>query len=183
MVKKTKSALSLFKKVKLLVLDVDGVLTKGEIIYDRDGGELKIFNVKDGLGVFLLGLMGINVILATARDSGALRRRAKDMKVDVYAGILPKTRLLPVITKKYGVKDDSICFVGDDFIDIDIMRRIGIPVAVKNAPLEVKNIALYITKQKGGEGAVREVIELILKSKGLWAKALEKLSEFKTKKP
>ena len=101
-------------------------------------------------------------------------RRAKDMHVDkVYAGILPKESLLPKIRKHYKVNDQDVCFVGDDLIDIGIMKKVGLGVAVKDAPVEVKKCAAYITTKCGGEGAVREIVELILKSKNLWAKAME----------
>ncbi len=165
---------NLFRKVKLLILDVDGVLTKGEIIYDSSGKELKVFNVKDGLGVYIIGKAGIKVVLLTAKDSKAVRKRAHDMGADLYGGVLPKEKVLSVIKKKYNVTDKEICFVGDDLIDIGVMRKVGLPIAVKDAPEDVRKAAVYVTKHKGGEGAVREVIERILKSKGLWEKSLKK---------
>jgi len=170
-----KKAEYLFRKVKLLILDVDGVLTKGEIIYDSLGRELKVFNVKDGLGIFLLVKAGIKVVLLTARDSAVVRRRAKDMGADVYGGVLPKEKLLGEIRKRYRVATSEICFVGDDLIDIGIMRKIGLPVAVGDACKEVKRVAQYVTQHKGGKGAVREVVELILKSKGIWRESLGNL--------
>jgi 3-deoxy-D-manno-octulosonate 8-phosphate phosphatase (KDO 8-P phosphatase) len=164
----------LFKKVKLLILDVDGVLTKGEIIYDNQGRELKIFNVKDGLSIFLLSRLGINTIIITAKQSDVVNKRAKDMRVaQVIGGILPKSRVIDSIKKRYGVSEEEICFIGDDLIDLSIMRKVGVPVTVKDAPLDVKKAALYITKKGGGEGAVREVAELILKAKKLWSRLVE----------
>jgi len=171
----TEKIKKLFKKVRLFVTDVDGVLTNGEIIYDAEGTEYKIFNVRDGLGLFLLRRVGISTLLFTAKDSCVVRRRAKDFKADVIGGILPKGAVLHKIEKKYKVAAADICFVGDDVIDISIMKKVGIPVAVKNAVREVKSEALYVTKQEGGRGAVREVTELILKSQGLWGKALQGL--------
>ncbi|MCP4653656.1 MAG: HAD hydrolase family protein [Candidatus Omnitrophica bacterium] len=154
----------LFQKIKLLVLDVDGVLTKGEIIYSDKGREIKIFNVKDGLGVFLLGRMGIKTVILTAKDGGIVRHRAKDMKVaEVIGGILPKEKMLPYITKKYKVKKDQVCFIADDVIDIGVLKEVGLGVAVADAASAAKRAANYITKKKGGEGAVREVIDLIFK--------------------
>lgn len=167
-----------FKKVKLLILDVDGVLTKGEIMYDNKGRELKIFNVKDGLGIFLLHKCGINTILLTAKDSDVVKKRAQDMRAcEVIGGKLPKSNVLPLITKKYKVSEDAICFVGDDLIDMGIMRRVGISVAVGDAPCEVKRCAHYITRKKGGEGAVREVVECILKSKKFWNKLIKEFDK------
>lgn len=161
---------ALFKKVKLLILDVDGVLTRGEIVYDDQGRELKIFNVKDGLGVFLLSRVGIKTILLSAKNSPVLRKRARDMGVvEVIGGILPKESVLEDIKGRYEVKEGEICFVGDDWIDLGLIKKIGIPVAVPDAPLAVKRAAKYITKKKGGEGAVREVADLIFKSQNLEA--------------
>lgn len=161
------------KKVKLLILDVDGVLTKGEIIYDSQGKELKIFNVKDGLGVFLLSKLGIDTILFTAKDSSIVRRRATQMGVkEVLGGLLPKVRLIEDIKKRYKVKKEEICYLGDDLIDMGIMKEVGVPVTVKDACREIKRIAVYVTKKRGGEGAVREVVEMILKAKNMWSKAV-----------
>jgi len=162
------------RKVRLLLLDVDGVLTDGRIIYDSEGRELKFFNVQDGLGVRLLEISGIKTVLVTTRPSEVLERRAKDMKIDrVYDGVLHKTMILDEIVDAYGVESEEICYVGDDLVDLGIMRRVGFPVAVRNACREVKEAASYITEKKGGEGAVREVSELIMKAKGTWDGALK----------
>jgi len=161
------------KKVKLLLLDVDGVLTDGRIIYDSEGRELKFFNVQDGLGVRLLEISGVKIALVTTRRSPVLERRVKDMGVDrIYEGILRKTGVLDQILDTYQVRRDEVCYVGDDLVDLGIMRLVGFPVAVKNACQEVKDAASYVTERKGGEGAVREVSELILKVKGTWDRAL-----------
>lgn len=158
----------LFKNIKLLILDVDGVLTKGEIIYDDTGRELKIFNVKDGLGIFLLSKVGIKTVLLTAKDGRVVRRRAADMGVSqVIAGILPKENALKRIKEENGVIDAQICFIGDDLIDVGAMKKVGVPVTVKDAPQAVKRVARYVTRKCGGEGAVREVIDLIIKAQNL----------------
>jgi 3-deoxy-D-manno-octulosonate 8-phosphate phosphatase (KDO 8-P phosphatase) len=162
------------KKIKFLLLDVDGVLTDGRIVYDSKGNDSKFFDVHDGLGVHLLGRMGIKTILITAKGSGSIKPRAKDMRVEaVYENILPKTKVYDKVCKKYGLKDSEICFVGDDLVDLCVLKKAGVPVATHNAAREIKQAALYVTKRDGGRGAVREVAELILKSKGLWQKALE----------
>lgn len=161
------------KKVKFLLLDVDGVLTDGRIIYDSDGCDSKLYDVHDGLGVYLLGRMGIKTILITAKGSKSIKPRADDMHVEaVYENILPKTKVYDKVKKNYGLKDEEICFVGDDLVDLCVLRRAGVAVATRNAVQEAKKIAAYITKKAGGRGAVREVAELILKSKGLWPEAL-----------
>lgn len=164
----THNAIVLFKKVKLLVLDVDGVLTKGEIIYDDRGRELKIFNVKDGLGIFLLRKAGIKTLILTAKDSKVVQRRAKDMHIaEVIAGRLPKESVLNDIKFRYKVREDEICFIGDDLIDIGLMRRVGVAIAVADAPRAVRRVATYVTSRRGGDGAVREIVDLIFSSQGL----------------
>jgi 3-deoxy-D-manno-octulosonate 8-phosphate phosphatase (KDO 8-P phosphatase) len=158
----------LFKNIKLLILDVDGVLTKGEIIYDDKGRDLKIFNVKDGLGIYLLGRAGIPTIFLTAKTSPVVLRRAKDMGVvKVIGGILPKERSLSGILKSCHVKPQEICFIGDDLIDIGFMKEVGLAVAVADAPQAVRKHAAYVTAKNGGEGAVREIVDLILNTQNL----------------
>lgn len=157
------------KRIKLLILDVDGVLTDGKIIYDSKGRDLKNFCVKDGLGVYLLKRAGIPTVILTARGSKTIRLRARDMQVEeIFEDVERKAELLDKITRKYGVNTDEICFVGDDLVDLSIMKRIGLPIAVKNACKEIKDVSFYITEAEGGKGAVREVAEFILKAKGKW---------------
>lgn len=158
-----------FKKIKLLLLDVDGVLTDGRIIYDSHGRDSKFFDVHDGLGVFVLRKSGIKTILITAKSSKTIKPRAKDMHVaEVFADIFPKTAVLDKILKKYNVSFDEVCFMGDDLVDLALMRKVGLPVAVANASAEIKDAALYTTARLGGRGAVREVAELILKLQNKW---------------
>lgn len=157
------------KKIKLLLLDVDGVLTDGKIIYDSKGRDMKFFDVHDGLGVYLLQKAGIPTILITAKGSKAIRPRARDMRVaEVFENISPKTAILDKILKRYKVALDEICFAGDDLVDLCLMKRVGFPIAVFNAAPEIKQVASYITLREGGRGAVREISELILKSQGKW---------------
>ncbi len=161
------------KKIKLLMLDVDGVLTDGRIIYDSSGRNMKFFDVGDGLGVYILHLMGIKTVLVTAKGSKAIAPRAKDMRVAaVYKDILPKTKVLKLVKKRFKVSPDAICFVGDDLIDYSIMKNCGLSIAVDNACKEIKQIAHFVTKKSGGRGAVREVAEILLKAQGKWKKAL-----------
>jgi 3-deoxy-D-manno-octulosonate 8-phosphate phosphatase (KDO 8-P phosphatase) len=163
-----------FRKVKLLLLDVDGVLTDGRIIYDSSGRDSKFFDVHDGLGVYCLHKFGINTVIITAKSSKTISPRSKDMRVaEVFADIFPKTAVLDKILKKYRVTKDEICFVGDDLVDLSLMRKIGLPVAVANASPDVKEAAVYVTDCRGGRGAVREVAELILKSQDKWKDVLE----------
>jgi 3-deoxy-D-manno-octulosonate 8-phosphate phosphatase (KDO 8-P phosphatase) len=157
------------KKIKMLLLDVDGVLTDGRIIYDSKGRDLKLFDVHDGLGVYLLRKAGIKTILITAKGSKAIRPRARDMRVEeVFEDIYPKTAVLAKILNKYKVNTDELCFVGDDLVDLCLMKKVGLAVAVFNAAPEIKEASHYITFKRGGRGAVREVAELILKTQGRW---------------
>ena len=170
----TEELKSRFRKVKLLLLDVDGVLTDGRIIYDSRGRDSKFFDVHDGLGVYCLHKFGINTIIITAKNSKSIGPRARDMRVaEVFADIFPKTKVLDKILKKYGISLDEICFVGDDLVDLSLMRKVGLPVAPANASPEVKEAAAYVTNCRGGRGAVREVAELILKAQGKWKDVLE----------
>lgn len=158
----------------MLLLDVDGVLTDGRIIYDSRTRDSKFFDVHDGLGVYLLSRVGIKTVIITAKGSATIKPRARDMRVaEVFSDISPKSAILGRLLKKYNVTEDEVCFVGDDLVDLGLMKLVGFGVAVVNACLEIKNAAHYITTKKGGRGAVREVAELILKSQGKWEKIVE----------
>ncbi|MFA5145410.1 MAG: HAD-IIIA family hydrolase [Candidatus Omnitrophota bacterium] len=162
------------RKIKLLLLDVDGVLTDGRIIYDSRGRDIKSFDVHDGLGVYALRKAGIKTILITAKGSRAIMPRARDMQVEkVFADVFPKTSVLDRIIKEYKVDISEICFVGDDLVDLCVMRKVGFPVAVSNANPEIKQAACYITLKEGGRGAVREISELILKSQDKWGQIVK----------
>jgi 3-deoxy-D-manno-octulosonate 8-phosphate phosphatase (KDO 8-P phosphatase) len=165
---------NLAKNIKLLLLDVDGVLTDGRIIYNSRGDDYKFFDVHDGMGVHLLTRAGIPVILITAKSSKAITPRARDMGVAaVYGGVSPKSSVFSEIIGKYRVKPQSVCFVGDDLVDLCLMKLVGLPVAVSNAVPEVKRRARYITTLPGGRGAVREVAEVILKAQGRWQRIVQ----------
>ena len=169
----TTSLISRIKNIKLILLDVDGVLTDGRIIYDSRGGDLKFFDVHDGMGVHCLKKAGIPAILVTAKGSAAILPRAKDMGVArVFSDVSPKTSVLPLVRKRFNVKDSELCFVGDDLVDIGIMKQVGFACAVRNACPEVKKAAHYVTARKGGRGAVREIAELILKTQGKWKEVI-----------
>jgi 3-deoxy-D-manno-octulosonate 8-phosphate phosphatase (KDO 8-P phosphatase) len=162
----TSSIEQLAARIQAIVFDVDGVLTRGDIIYGPDG-EWKVFNAHDGHGFALARKAGIRLILLSGRASDAVKRRAKELKVDVLAeGVEDKADALRQILEKSGLNADQVCYVGDDLVDLPAMRMVGLPAAVANAVDAVKQAAALVTERRGGEGAAREVIDFVLKVKG-----------------
>jgi len=166
-------------RIKLLLMDVDGTMTDGGVILasQADGGafEIKRFDAHDGQGLTLAHTAGLKTGCITGRESPALLRRANEMKMDyVYMKIPLKMPAYEEIVAKAGVNDAEVAFVGDDLPDIPLLRRAGLAVAVGDAVPEVKKIAHYTTKAHAGRGAIREAIELILKSKGIWDELIGK---------
>ena len=160
--------------IKLLLLDVDGVLTTGQVVYNDSGEEIKAFSVKDGFGLRVAMDNGIRVGIVTGRGSGALRHRCRNLAIDlIFDNVSDKAALLPGITGQTGVKAGHMAFVGDDLPDIPLMRRVGLAVAVADAAPEVIAAAHMVTAAKGGCGAVREICEALLKARGDWESILE----------
>ena len=158
------------RKVKLLILDVDGVMTDGRIVMDDAGLESKQFDVRDGHGLKMLMRLGIDVVLLTGRRSRVVEHRAADLGItEVHQGIWNKAEAFAEILKRREMIAEETAYVGDDVIDIPLLRRTGFSVAVADAVPEVRRIADYVTHQGGGRGAVREVCELILKAQNRWA--------------
>ena len=163
------------RRIKLLLLDVDGVLTDGSIIYNDNGAQTQIFNVKDGLGIRLLMEAGVKVGVVTGRSSKALRHRCKNLGIDhIFDGINDKAGVLNLILDRTGLNAEEIAFIGDDLPDLPIMRKIGLSIAVADAHKAVLGTSDMITSAQGGAGAVREVCEAILNAQGLWEKILER---------
>lgn len=165
------------KPVRVLLMDVDGTMTPGEVCLqsfpDGSVAELKIFNAHDGAGIKLASIMGIRTGLITGRDSTATARRAREASMEfVIQGQPKKLEAYKAILVRAGVTDEEVAYVGDDLPDLPIMERAGLSVAVGDAVPEVKRAAHYITSVDGGKGAVREVVELILKAQGKWKKAI-----------
>ncbi|MBI3324548.1 MAG: HAD hydrolase family protein [Candidatus Omnitrophica bacterium] len=161
--------LSRMRCVTALVLDVDGVLTDGRIIYDEFGDELKCFDVQDGTGLVFWHRAGLKSAIITARKSRMVKRRAKEMAVDFLAqNAFKKVPAYERFLRQYRLLPEQVCALGDDLMELPILRRVGLAVAVQNAVPEIKATSHYVTSQPGGRGAVREVIELILNAKGLW---------------
>jgi len=162
------------KKIKMLAMDVDGVLTDGKIVYDSNKAETKSYDVQDGYGIVLARRMGLLTAIITARASQPVSIRAKDLGIDkVYQNAYPKLVAYEKLLKECRLADDEVCFVGDDLPDLPLLKRVGFAVAVKNAAVELRREADYVTRRCGGCGAIREVIELILKAQGKWAKVLK----------
>lgn len=170
--------LSAARKVRLLILDVDGVLTDGSIVLDNDGNELKTFHVRDGHGIRLLLKAGIHVALITGRFSRIVERRAQELGIrDVYQKCFDKADAYTQLAEKYSLADHEIAYVGDDIVDISVLRRCGFSVAVADAESGVRPFVKMITKKGGGRGAVREVCNLLLEAKGLWKDIMDEYSQ------
>ncbi len=167
---------SKLQKIKMLLMDVDGVLTDGGIIYSSAGEELKIFNVQDGMGITLAAMGGLKTGLITGRTSDVVQRRAKELKFDVISqGNFHKLTEYERIRDEFHLQDDEIAYIGDDILDMSILKRVGFSVAVANARDEVKAICDYITISRGGQGAVREVVDKLLKHQDKFFKLLDEL--------
>lgn len=166
------------RRIRLLLLDVDGVLTDGTIIYDDNGIETKMFHVKDGMGIRLLQIGNIEVGIATGRTSGALVHRCRNLGITrIFQGLKNKTVVLETIRNDLGLVEDQIAFVGDDLVDIGIMKRVGLAIAVADAHEAVIDVSHMVCRAPGGHGAVREVAEYILKAQDQWPDILKRFSE------
>jgi N-acylneuraminate cytidylyltransferase len=151
------------KRIKCVLTDSDGVLTDGGMYYSENGDELKKFNTKDGMGFKLLKEAGIITGIITGENIELVRRRAEKMKVDeVYLGIQDKMKILNEICSKYDLNYEEIAYIGDDINDLEVIKTVGLGCTVHDGMKCVKDIANVITKAKGGEGAVREIVEMIL---------------------
>ena len=161
--------------IKMLVLDVDGVLTDGTIVVDSQGMESKFFSVLDGHGIKMWKRAGLTVAFLSGRESPPTAQQAKELAVDFcLQGCIDKYACLLELIQTSGVPVVQIAYIGDDLPDLPIIRRAGFSAAVANAVDEVKHAVDYVTKRNGGEGAVREVIEYILKKTGRWGELVER---------
>ncbi|MBI5149279.1 MAG: HAD-IIIA family hydrolase [Candidatus Omnitrophica bacterium] len=168
------------KKIKLLVMDVDGVLTDGRIVIDAEGKELKFFDVQDGFGLVLLRQAGIRTAVLSARSAPAVMARVTDLKIDkICQDAYPKSSAYEGLLNEWGLKDEEVCFMGDDLPDLPVLNEVGLAVAVSNAVAEVKKTADYVTEKRGGHGAVREVVEMILKVQGKWPQIVADMADSK----
>lgn len=150
-------------QVKLLALDVDGVLTDGGLYYTESGEVLRKFNIKDGQGIKLLKQAGIEVAIITAKSASSTLQRAKDLGINhAYLGIEDKLSTLKILCEKLGILLSQVAYVGDDINDLEVLQSVGCPLTVADAMSANQDIAIYVTKLAGGQGAVREICELLI---------------------
>jgi 3-deoxy-D-manno-octulosonate 8-phosphate phosphatase (KDO 8-P phosphatase) len=157
------------RQIELILSDVDGVLTDGGIYFDNQGIELKRFHIRDGMGIRLWQRAGYRFGLLTARSSHIVKVRAAELNIDlVRQGFEHKLQAAKELIAELGLKPEQVCHLGDDLTDLPVIQYVGLGVAVQDAAGDVRGVADYITDLPGGRGAVREVIEMVLKAKGRW---------------
>jgi 3-deoxy-D-manno-octulosonate 8-phosphate phosphatase (KDO 8-P phosphatase) len=171
-------------RIRMLVMDVDGVLTDGRILYSADGVETEAFFVRDGLGLRAAQRAGLLTAILTGRVSGAVARRAKELGIsEVHQGIPNKVETYETLLRRHGLTDEAVAYVGDDVNDLPLLARAGFSAAPADAADEVKAKVAFVTSRGGGRGAVREVIDLILKAQGRWERAMESLGALREGEP
>jgi len=153
-------------KIKLLAMDVDGVLTDAGMYYSENGDELKKFNTRDGKGIELLRSAGIKIAFITSEKTKIVERRAAKLKIDeLYQGTQDKLAAIREIISKYKLTNDEVAYIGDDINDLNVLQAVGLAITVADGLPENRSVAHYITRARGGEGAVREVATLILEAR------------------
>ena len=166
------------KKIRLVILDVDGALTDGRITFGSDGLEIKSFDVRDGHGIKIARRSGLDLAVITGRTSEVVARRAEELGISrVYQRVWDKKVVLEELLGELNLVGEQVAALGDDVVDIPLFRRVGIGFAVPEAPIEVRREAGFVTSHRGGWGAAREVIEMILKAQGKWDEALVRYYE------
>jgi len=178
------------KKIRILVVDTDGVLTKPFVIWSNDDlgkkklFETRLFCIHDGSSCWAAKAAGLKIVLVSGRASEAVNKRAAKIKIDeIYLDRINKMETLDEIIRKNGIGPDAIAYMGDDFLDLPIMKAVGLAIAVNDGVDEVKEAADYITKKNGGEGAVAEAIRVILKTQNKWEKAMRDVLEESYRQP
>jgi 3-deoxy-D-manno-octulosonate 8-phosphate phosphatase (KDO 8-P phosphatase) len=163
------------RKIRLLLLDVDGILTDGRILYDEDGREIKIFHVQDGQGIRWLQKEGIEVGFLSGRSSRSVEMRAKELGISfLFQGIKDKIKIYERILQKTRLESEQVGYMGDDFIDLALLKKVGLSISVINGHPLIQKEVDYVTRAAGGYGAVREVSEFIIKAQGKWDFILKK---------
>lgn len=162
--------------IRLLALDVDGVMTDAKIYFDSAGNELKAFNTRDGLGMKALQRCGIRLAIITGRNSPMVAQRAAQLEIDfVFQGRTNKLEAYMQLLGKSGLEEHEICYAGDDWIDLPVLQRCGLAITVPSADREVKERVHWVTTRAGGEGAVREMCDLILTAQGHYQRLLQEI--------
>jgi 3-deoxy-D-manno-octulosonate 8-phosphate phosphatase (KDO 8-P phosphatase) len=157
------------RKIKWILMDVDGTLTDGTLLILPDGEELKAYNVKDGLGIFLAHLAGLKTGIITGKSSKSLEKRAENLRIqELHQGILDKKSVLQEILERNGINEQEVAYIGDDLGDLEVIKSVGFAGAVADAHPEIKKHSHFICNYPGGKGAVREFIEFILSSQDKW---------------
>ena len=162
------------KAIRLIVMDVDGVLTDGRIFYSAEGVESEAFFVRDGFGLRMAQQAGLLAAIVTGRASGAVAHRARELGItEIHQGALNKLDVYEMLLQRYGLTDEAVAYVGDDLNDLPVLGRAGLSAAPADADPEVRTRVAFVTTQAGGRGAIREVIDLILKAQGRWEEFVE----------
>ena len=160
---------ALARKIKMLILDVDGVMTDGRIILDNDGNEFKSFDVRDGHALKLAGRAGLVLAIITGRTSKVVERRMKELGIsEVYQGAFDKISVYRKLLKKYDFSDEEIAYMGDDVVDVSVLDVVGLPAVPSDADAESTSRARFVSESRGGRGAVRDFVEKILRAQGVW---------------
>ena len=163
------------RRIELILSDVDGVLTDGTIWYDNQGVEIKGFKIRDGLGIKLWQRAGFRFGILTARTSHIVKLRASELNIDIVRqGFEDKLPAALEIIRDCKLRPEQVCYIGDDLTDLPVIRAVGLGVAVTDAAAEVRSGAAHVTQAAGGQGAVRELIETILKAKSRWEEATQR---------
>ena len=172
-----KALMDLGAGVKLLILDVDGVLTDGGLYYDHEGHVTKRFNVQDGLGIKIAQSFGLDIAVITGLKHGAVEKRVRELGIDEYhAGHVDKVPLMDAIRGRLELERSEVAYLGDDWVDAGVMGAVGLPMAVSNAQPEILALAKWISQRSGGHGAVREAVMFLLRCRGQYDTAWEKWS-------
>ncbi|NTV29364.1 MAG: HAD hydrolase family protein [Candidatus Omnitrophica bacterium] len=157
------------RKIKVIAMDVDGVMTDGRIVYDGAGRELKFFDVQDGYALSRARHNGLRTAVISARGCRAVKARMADLKIDkVYLDAYPKIGAYRKMLVAFGVKDEEVCFIGDDLPDFEILSQVGLAAAPANAATEIRRLSHLVSVRQGGRGAVRDIVEKILRAQGKW---------------
>ena len=165
------------KKIKLLLLDVDGVLTDGRFYYSDDGKEFKSFDVKDGFAIRMAGLLGLKFAIITGKMSAIVERRGRELGIEeIHQGYFNKIEVYEDIKRRHNLSDEQCAFIGDDLFDLGVLSKVGFSACPSDAVAEVIEAVDLVTQSKGGRGAVRELVELILNAQGIWEPAVERFT-------